>query len=166
MECASRSLAFHSYQASQEIIYQEHLARGLTEKYNLLSQQMDQLIHDANSQIKVLQEKVQAQQIDQDALETKNNHLSDAYREKARDIARVKQMYNALKQQVMASHVAVAAGDQAELTIQSAHGNRSVDRMPGVRIGTGAHSQPGAAQQFGAAKNPHLSERHDKAAYQ
>jgi hypothetical protein len=59
MECASRSLAFHSYQTSQEIIYQEHLAKGLTDKYNVLSQHMDQLIHDANSQIKVLQDKVQ-----------------------------------------------------------------------------------------------------------
>lgn len=58
MECASRGLAFHSYQTSQEIIYQEHLAKGLTEKYNILSQQMDQLIHDANSQIKTLQEKM------------------------------------------------------------------------------------------------------------
>lgn len=61
MDCASRSLAFHSYQTSQEIIYQEHLAKGLTEKYNVLSQQMDQLIHDANAQIKVLQEKVQSE---------------------------------------------------------------------------------------------------------
>lgn len=61
MECASRSLAFHSYQTSQEIIYQEHLAKGLTEKYDVLSQQMDKLIHDANSQIKFLQDKVQGE---------------------------------------------------------------------------------------------------------
>ena len=61
MECASRGLAFHSYQTSQEIIYQEHLAKGLTEKYNTLSQQMDQLIHDANSQIKALQDKMQGE---------------------------------------------------------------------------------------------------------
>jgi hypothetical protein len=59
MECASRGLAFHSYQTSQEVIYQEHLAKGLTEKYNTLSQQMDQLIHDANAQIKALQDKMQ-----------------------------------------------------------------------------------------------------------
>jgi CRISPR/Cas system endoribonuclease Cas6 (RAMP superfamily) len=59
MECASRGLAFHSYQTSQEIIYQEHLAKGLTEKYNTLSQQMDQLIHDGNAQIKALQDKMQ-----------------------------------------------------------------------------------------------------------
>jgi hypothetical protein len=61
MECASRGLAFHSYQTSQEIIYQEHLAKGLTEKYTTLGQQMDQLIHDANSQIKALQDKMQGE---------------------------------------------------------------------------------------------------------
>lgn len=61
MECASRSLAFHSYQTSQEMIYQEHLAKGLAEKYNTLSQHMDQLIHDANSQIQLLQDKLQCE---------------------------------------------------------------------------------------------------------
>jgi hypothetical protein len=59
MECASRGLAFYSYQTSQEVIYQEHLAKSLTEKYANLSQSMDQLIHDANAQIKALQEKLQ-----------------------------------------------------------------------------------------------------------
>jgi xylose isomerase len=59
MECASRGLSFYSYQSSQEIIYQEHLAKSLTEKYTNLNQQMDQLIHDANAQIKSLQDKIQ-----------------------------------------------------------------------------------------------------------
>jgi hypothetical protein len=63
MECASRGLAFHSYQTSQEIVYQEHLAKGLTEKYNTLSQQMDQLIHEANAQIQALQDKMQSEAI-------------------------------------------------------------------------------------------------------
>lgn len=63
MECASRGLAFHSYQTSQEIVYQEHLAKGLSEKYNTLSQQMDQIIHDANAQIKFLQDKLQGKLI-------------------------------------------------------------------------------------------------------
>ena len=61
MECASRGLSFYSYQASQEIVYQEHLAKSLTEKYGTLNQQMDQLIHEANSQIQALQEKMQGQ---------------------------------------------------------------------------------------------------------
>lgn len=59
METASRGLAFFSYQVAQEVVYQEHLAKGLTEKYSTLSQQMDQLIHDGNTQIKALHEKLQ-----------------------------------------------------------------------------------------------------------
>lgn len=62
MECATRGLAFHSYQASQEVHYQAHVTKTLTEKYEKLSQQMDQLIDDANVQIQVLQEKMQGQQ--------------------------------------------------------------------------------------------------------
>ncbi|KAJ4341848.1 hypothetical protein N0V87_001513 [Didymella glomerata] len=125
MECASRSLAFHSYQTSQEIIYQEHLAKGLTDKYNVLSQHMDQLIHDANSQIKVLQDKVQ---------------------EKAKTLARQKKMYDTLKGRVMASHVAVAAGDEAEMTLQTVRAtDRFADRMPGVRTGTGMYGKAAVA---------------------
>ncbi|KAJ8116238.1 hypothetical protein OPT61_g2299 [Boeremia exigua] len=150
MECASRSLAFYSYQTSQEIIYQEHLAKGLAEKYNVLSQQMDQLIHDANSQIKMLQDKLQVQQADQENLVSKNNELSAAYANKAREHVRQKKLYDSLKGQVMASHVAVAAGDQAELTLQTARGKRFIDRMPGARTGTGAYSHlSGAIQESG-----------------
>ncbi|KAF1930852.1 uncharacterized protein M421DRAFT_361027 [Didymella exigua CBS 183.55] len=148
MECASRSLAFHSYQTSQEIIYQEHLAKGLTEKYNVLNQQMDQLMHDANSQIKVLQDKVQAQQAECKALEVKNNDLSTAFLGKARALARQKKLYDSLKGQVMASQVAVAAGDEAEVTLQTARANnRFIDSIPGARTGTGAYSYPGGTIQ-------------------
>lgn len=174
MECASRSLAFHSYQTSQEIIYQEHLAKGLTGKYDVLSQQMDQLIHDANSQIKLLQDKVQgeqksvegmpliadvmiAQQAEQEELVKKNNELSNAYMDKARSLQRQKKQYDSLKGQVMASHVAGAANDQAELALQTARGKRFIDRMPGARSGTGVYSHPG-----GAVHQPVASRLHNR----
>ncbi|KAH6615299.1 RXT2-like protein [Boeremia exigua] len=155
MECASRSLAFHSYQTSQEIVYQEHLAKGLTEKYNVLSQQMDQLIHDANTQIKLLQDKVQAQQVEEDKLLAQNTDLSNGYRDKARALQRQKKQYDSLKGQVMASHVASAAGDQAELTLQTARGKRFIDRMPGARSGSGAYSQLNGAVQMPSGSRPH-----------
>lgn len=60
MDCATRGLSFFSYQTSQEILYQDHLARSLADKYSTLNQQMDQLVHDANAQIKILQEKIQS----------------------------------------------------------------------------------------------------------
>ncbi|KAF2869857.1 hypothetical protein BDV95DRAFT_497122 [Massariosphaeria phaeospora] len=147
MECASRGLAFYSYQASQEIIYQEHLAKSLTEKYATLSQQMDQLIHDANSQIKVLQDKMQAMQAEQASLEHKNHELIDAYREKTKTHQQVQKLYQSLKAQVMASHVANAAGDEADYTLNTARGDRFVDRLPGTRTGTANFSQHGPGPQ-------------------
>lgn len=41
-------------------IYQEHLAKSLTDKYTNLNQQMDQLVHEANTQIKSLHDKIQS----------------------------------------------------------------------------------------------------------
>lgn len=169
MECASRALAFHSYQTSQEIIYQEHLAKGLTDKYDTLSQQMDQLIHDANAQIKALQDKMQgtsrphpiytprtyscaAMQAEQEALETKNFELAKAYKEKTIAHQRVQNHYQALKGQVNLTHVARAAGNEAAHTLQNARGDRFIDRLPGTRTGTANYSQMNMSHQAGGGR--------------
>ena len=169
MECASRALAFHSYQTSQEIIYQEHLAKGLTDKYDTLSQQMDQLIHDANAQIKALQDKMQgtsrphpiytprtyscaAMQAEQEALETKNFELAKAYKEKTIAHQRVQNHYQALKGQVNLTHVARAAGNEAAHTLQNARGDRFIDRLPGTRTGTANYSQTNMSHQAGGGR--------------
>lgn len=159
MECASRGLAFHSYQTSQEIIYQEHLAKGLTEKYNTLSQQMDQLIHDANAQIKALQDKMQAMQADLVELESKNHGFAEAFKEKTKAHQRTQNLYQALKAQVMASHVAHAAGDEAEFALKSAWGDRFIDRLPGARSGTANFSQTGPSQQTGGRLHQRIISR-------
>ncbi|USP74319.1 hypothetical protein yc1106_01593 [Curvularia clavata] len=159
MECASRSLAFHGYQTSQEIIYQEHLAKGLTEKYNTLNQQMDQLIHDANAQIKALQDKMQAMQAELAELESKNHGFAEAFKEKTRAHQRTQQLYQALKAQVMASHVAHAAGDEAEHTLHSARGDRFIDRFPGARSGTVNFSQMGTTQHSGKRSHKRIISR-------
>ncbi|KAF2856040.1 hypothetical protein T440DRAFT_438628 [Plenodomus tracheiphilus IPT5] len=147
MECASRGLAFHSYQTSQEIIYQQHLAKGLTEKYNVLSQQMDQLIHDANAQIKAFQDKMHGMQAEQASLVAKNEELVDAFQKRTKAHSQVQKMYQALKAQVMASQVANAAGDEAEHAINTARGDRFIDRLPGTRTGTANLNRMGNAHQ-------------------
>ncbi|KAF2691310.1 hypothetical protein K458DRAFT_70033 [Lentithecium fluviatile CBS 122367] len=155
VDCASRGLAFYSYQASQEIIYQEHLAKSLTEKYAGLNQQMDTLINDANSQIKGLQDKIQAMHVEQASLEQKNHELVEAYREKSRSQQQIQKMYHSLKAQLMATHVATAAGDEAEFALHTARGDRFVDRLPGVRTGTGTTnlSQHGPSQRHGGGSH-------------
>lgn len=61
MECAGRALNFYNYQVAQEVIYQEHLAKSLTEQCTTLNSGMDDLVHQANSQIKSLQSRLQGQ---------------------------------------------------------------------------------------------------------
>ena len=78
MECAGRALAFWTYQTTQEMwattwvcvrsiilistsFYQEYLGKTLTDKYGTLNNQMDKVIHDANSEISNLQTKISGQ---------------------------------------------------------------------------------------------------------
>ena len=78
MECAGRGLAFWSYQSTQEMyggnflnilptfayslsVYQEYLAKTLTDKYGNLSLQMDKIINDANAEIDNLNQKLAGQ---------------------------------------------------------------------------------------------------------
>ncbi|KAL6703246.1 hypothetical protein ACN47E_010034 [Coniothyrium glycines] len=147
MECASRGLAFHSYQTSQEIVYQEHLAKALADKYETLSQQMDQLIHEANSQIKGLQEKLQVMQAEQAVLEEKNHSLASINREKAKAQARTQQLYQTLKARVMASQVADAAGNEVQQGLPVSRRDHHINRLPGTRIGSAANYIPSAADQ-------------------
>ncbi|KAF2094538.1 hypothetical protein NA57DRAFT_25718, partial [Rhizodiscina lignyota] len=60
MECAARALAFWNYQAAQEIKYQGYLADSITNRYRTLSAQYDDLINQANAEIKNLHEKIQS----------------------------------------------------------------------------------------------------------
>ena len=39
-------------------VYQEYLAKSLTDKYNNLGTQMDKIIHDANAEIDTLNQKI------------------------------------------------------------------------------------------------------------
>lgn len=59
-------------------------------------------------------------------------------------------MYNSLKAQVMATHVANAAGEEVDHTMQSIRqSDRFVDKLPGIRSGTVYVNQPGTTQQHG-----------------
>lgn len=58
MECAGRGLAFWSYQSTQEIIYQEYTVKAMTEKHNTLNVQIDKILNDANSELNILNQKL------------------------------------------------------------------------------------------------------------
>ncbi|EKV15820.1 hypothetical protein PDIG_12730 [Penicillium digitatum PHI26] len=132
MECAGRALAFWAYQSTQEMsaspprhkndtmrlpktdlsrCYQEYRAKTLTEKYASLNTQMDKVIHNANTEILSLQNKLSDMQSSQEDLQKKNQELNDLYRDKNNKLAQMTNLYNLLKARAMRSRMQTAASD-------------------------------------------------------
>ncbi|KAI9723940.1 MAG: hypothetical protein M1812_000658 [Candelaria pacifica] len=127
VECAGRGLAFWSYQATQEIVYQEYLAKTLTDKYATLSSHMDKIIHDANTEISTLHNKLSSLQLEQNDLQKKNHELVEAFREKSRKHIQTQELYDKLKRRTLLSQVQNAASEAVDQTIHSS-GDRFSDR--------------------------------------
>lgn len=60
MECVGRAMSFWSYQMAQEILYQEHLARNLAERYNNLSTHFDDTVRESNDENAKLRGKLES----------------------------------------------------------------------------------------------------------
>jgi E3 ubiquitin-protein ligase CCNP1IP1 len=110
------------------------MARGLTEKYQLLSNQLDKVIHDANVEVARLQEKVTKLTVSEDDLRKKNHELMEGWREKARRLAQtqvreaprhrlnrdleltilIKDLYDKLKRKTLMTQVGQAAAENLE----------------------------------------------------
>ncbi|KAG0652849.1 RING-type E3 ubiquitin transferase CCNB1IP1 [Hyphodiscus hymeniophilus] len=130
MECAGRALNFWAYQAMQEIVYQEYLAKNLTDKYSNLNLQMDKVVNDANSQISHLRNQMSGLQVDQENLRRKNDELSQALREKSRKLLQTQELYDKLKRRALLGQVQDAAHDAVDDTLQaSTTADRFVDRV-------------------------------------
>ncbi|KAH8425029.1 uncharacterized protein LDX57_002778 [Aspergillus melleus] len=111
MECAGRALLFWTYQTTQEIFYQEFLAKTLTEKYATINTQMDKVIHNANTEISSLQARLSDMQTAQEQLQKKNQELVDLYRDKCKKFTQITNLYNLLKSRAMRSQMQTAASD-------------------------------------------------------
>lgn len=92
-------------------------------------------------------------------LETKNHELGKAFKEKSIAQQHVHKLYQTLKAQVMASHVANAAGDEAEMAIHTARGDRCVDRFPGARTGSANYSRTGTSHRPGVGAHTRVDSR-------
>jgi DNA-binding protein H-NS len=157
MECAGRGLAFYSYQVTQEVyvaarclvcyttyvpirVYQEYLAKGLTDKTAVLNTQMDQIINDANGEILRLRNKLAAVEIDQEDLRKKNHELSEAYNQKSQAHQKSQKMYDVLKKRTLQSDVRYAAED--------AVGEQMVNTMPMSQHAEGFSTSQRQTQQY------------------
>ncbi|KAI9794439.1 MAG: hypothetical protein M1816_005509 [Peltula sp. TS41687] len=118
VECASRGLSFWSYQSTQEIIYQEYLARTLREKHESLKSDMDKFTRDANSEIGELQNKLSSMQLNHNEIQKKNHELAEALREKTKKLAQTQELYNKLKRRTLYSRAQAAASNAADQSFQ------------------------------------------------
>ncbi|MCJ1399705.1 hypothetical protein MMC11_002907 [Xylographa trunciseda] len=119
MECAGRGLAFWSYQSTQEIIYQEYLAKSLTDKFGNVNAQMDKIIHDANAEIDSLTQKITQLHMEQDKLKTEHTKLTIAFRDKSRQHQQTQELYDRLKRKEMTAATQSAAFDSVDEVLQS-----------------------------------------------
>ncbi|KAI2841553.1 hypothetical protein CBS147320_8699 [Aspergillus niger] len=125
MECAGRALLFWTYQTTQEIFYQEFLAKTLTEKYTNLNTQLDKVVHNANSEISALQARISDMETAQDQLRKKNQELVDMYREKCKKFTQMTNLYNILKTRAMRSQMQTAATDTVSQALDSLTASRN-----------------------------------------
>ncbi|KAE8356345.1 hypothetical protein BDV28DRAFT_165021 [Aspergillus coremiiformis] len=125
MECAGRALLFWTYQTTQEIYYQEFLAKTLTDKYTSLNTQMDKVIHNANMEISTLQARLSDMQATHEQLQKKNQELVDLYREKCKKFSQITNLYNLLKSRAMRSHLQNAASDSVSQALNSLGASRN-----------------------------------------
>ncbi|OQD98077.1 hypothetical protein PENSOL_c010G05440 [Penicillium solitum] len=110
----------HIYPASLwHEFYQEYRAKTLTEKYANLNTQMDKVIHNANTEILSLQNKLSDMQSCQEDLQKKNQELNDMYRDKNNKLAQMTNLYNLLKARAMRSRMQTAASDTVSQTLSS-----------------------------------------------
>ncbi|KAL8716783.1 MAG: hypothetical protein Q9225_005921 [Loekoesia sp. 1 TL-2023] len=130
VECAGRGLAFWSYQSTQEIVYQEYLAKSLTDKYNNLGTQLDKIIHDANTEIDTLNQKISSLQIDQEKLQTENANLVAAFREKSRKHQQTQELYDRLKRKEMTAATQSAAFESVDEVLGNVNSRTSQGRPP------------------------------------
>ncbi|CAG7922297.1 unnamed protein product [Penicillium olsonii] len=126
MECAGRALGFWAYQSTQEIFYQEYRAKSLTEKYANLNTQMDKIIHNANTEITAMQNRITDMQSAQDDLQKKNQELNDLCRDKTNKLSQMSNLYNLLKSRAMRSRMQSAASDTVSQTLLTLNAPTSI----------------------------------------
>lgn len=149
MECAGRGLAFWSYQSTQEIVYQEYLAKTLTDKYGNLNVQVDKIVNDANAELEILHQKLAVMQIDQDKLKTENTSLVAAFREKSRKHQQTQELYDRLKRKEMTAATQSAAFDSVDEVLGSISSRSYQDpNHPNVSQQYQSVSRPPGQQDF------------------
>ncbi|EPS43404.1 hypothetical protein H072_2637 [Dactylellina haptotyla CBS 200.50] len=142
LEIAGRGISFWMYQTTQEIVYQEYLSKTLSEKFSTLSTQLDNVIHEANTEIKALRDKLQAVSLENETISRKNHELGEALREKSRKQLQIQEKYDQLRRKSLVSHVKLAAthsvnkslNDPLTGRVDSPHGFNRLSNIPSIPV--------------------------------
>ena len=126
-------------------VYQEYLAKTLTDKYANLNVQMDKIINDANSELEVLNQRLASKsecfpstdllswgpvmQIDQNKLKAENTSLVAAFREKNRKHQQTQELYDRLKRKEMTAQTQSAAYESVDEVLGTVSHRRSRDSL-------------------------------------
>ncbi|KAL1960409.1 hypothetical protein VTO42DRAFT_7708 [Malbranchea cinnamomea] len=145
--------------------YQEYLGKSLTEKYAELNEHVDKIVHDANSEISALREKIADLQLNQEQLQKKNQELAEIYREKSKKHAQITNLYNLLKSRAMRSTIQTAASESVAQTLQSlgatGHNNGAEELDPPL-TGLGTASRAGRCDQYARRNDVEQLHRHQR----
>ncbi|KAI4721765.1 hypothetical protein E4T48_01994 [Aureobasidium sp. EXF-10727] len=124
MECCSRGISFYQYQVTQEIssMYHDYMAKNLADRYANLNSQMDNVIKDANLEIKGLRDRLERMHLEKKTLEQKNQELVNAFSAKSKAHQRLTKLYQRAKGTHDAEQIRYAAADNVDHVIQSMQG--------------------------------------------
>ncbi|KAL8830451.1 MAG: hypothetical protein Q9170_005734 [Blastenia crenularia] len=136
-------------------VYQEYLAKSLTEKYNGLGTQVDKIIHDANTEIDSLNQKISGLQIDREKLQSENNSLVSAFREKSRKHQQTQELYDRLKRKEMTAATQSAAFESVDEVLGNINGRAG--QMQNMHQQSASRQNTGFAA--GLSHNPTPSRR-------
>ncbi len=114
MDIASRALSFWSYQSNQETAYQQYLSRTLSHKYTSAQNQMETVRRDAHHEISSLSEKYAQMHESQSGLVQKNRDLGQLLNDRNKQCAKLKSLYDKLKQKAMLVPLQNAAEHRAD----------------------------------------------------
>ncbi|RMJ14662.1 hypothetical protein CDV36_005660 [Fusarium kuroshium] len=127
MDCAGRALSFWAYQTAQDIYYQQHRYRTLADKFSALNIQFEKTVSDANSEIDGLQQKLTGMAAEQDALQRKNDEISQALKEKSRKVLQLQELYDKVKRKAELGQIQKAASDAVEITLEASQLNQGLE---------------------------------------
>ncbi|EHK15810.1 uncharacterized protein TRIVIDRAFT_135786, partial [Trichoderma virens Gv29-8] len=117
MECAGRAISFWAYQTTQNLYYQQHLYRSLSEKYSELWARCDQIARDAEARINGLHEKLESMTKSRDTLQRKNVEFAEALRDKNRKLSQTQELYNKVKRKAELGQIERAAFDAVDSSV-------------------------------------------------